>query len=246
MTSAATNAAILLLALLATSSPAQEGGAAAPPPRPAPVPVAPGPDAAGGSGAATALPQLAPALLVAGLTPENAEAVGEALDACSSTTWTCAVCARESEQPAECCGQPRDVLSGPVLGSAAPNPSASTISFLVAPGRSVRLSTLVAALEPLQVRVMVERVHLSSSGRIALQLEGLAGDEDARSAAQALEAAGLFRQLEVEPDTDGRARLVVKASAAVAPSVAQVRAALAAACPAARLVDVCWSGTPRA
>jgi hypothetical protein len=187
---------------------------------------------------------MSPSLPVTGLTLENAEAVGEALEALQAPGWACAACQREAQEPGTCCEAPREERRLPVLASAAANPAASSVAFLVAPGRSVSLTTLEAALAPLEVRLEPQRLHLA--GRVTLVLDGAADAEAARAAAGALQAAGLFRQVDVESPEGGPPRLVVVEHSATHPELAEVRAALAAACPALRLTDVCWAGLPRA
>ena len=229
---------LLVACALGAAVHAQDGAAPAPAPRPGP---APGGEGGGPEGATSgALPQLAPFLHVSGLTLENAEKVSDDLEALENTLWICGSCRSVAYEPGTCCEHPREERKGLALGSAAPNPSASTIAFIVAPGRCVRLTELERALAVHKVEVLRDRLHLS--GRVTLEIEGLADAAAARAAADALVAAKLFEELEVQP-CGAHFGLVVKRPAPAPAPLLHVREELAKLAPDAKIVDVIWTGT---
>jgi hypothetical protein len=222
--------------------------APAPPPTPAPTPPprpgAPPPGAEGGggmveSGTPGALPQLAPWLHVSGLALENAEKVADDLEALENTLYVCAACHSVAYKPGTCCEQPREARKAVALGSAAPNPGASTISFVVANGRAVRLTELEQALAANEIEVLRDRLHLS--GRVTIEVEGLADADAARAAADTLVAAKFFEEIEVVP-AEGRYALVVRRPAPAPAPLLHVREALTKLVPDIKVVDVIWAG----
>jgi hypothetical protein len=232
--------ALLLVVACVLAAPAWAQDAPAPP---APRPV-PGGEGGGGEGpeggGSGALPQLAPCLHVSGLTLENAEKVSDDLEALENTLYVCPACHGVAYAAGSCCDKPREERKGLALGSVAPNPSASTLSFVVAHGRSVRLTELEHALAADHIEVLRDRLHLA--GRVTLEVQGLADAAAARTAADALVAAKLFEQIEVAPPTDGRFELIVKRPAPAPAPLLHVREELAKVAPDATVVDVIWTG----
>ena len=231
--------ALMLALACVLAAPAWAQDAPAPPPRPAPPGGGEGGEGPEG-GASGALPQLAPFLHVSGLTLENAEKVSDDLEALENTLYVCPSCRGVAYAPGTCCEKPREETKGLALGSVAPNPSAGTLSFVVAHGRSVRLTELERALAADHLEVLRDRLHLS--GRVTLEVQGLADETAARAAADALVAAKLFEQIEVAPPSDGRFEFIVKRPAPAPAPLLHVREELAKVAPDAKVVDVIWTG----
>jgi hypothetical protein len=232
----------MLVVACVLAAPAWAQDAPAPPPRPAPPAGGEGGhgDEGAEGGASGALPQLAPCLHVSGLTLENAEKISDDLEALENTLYVCPACHGVAYAAGTCCDKPREERKGLALGSVAPNPSASTLSFVVAHGRSVRLTELERALAADHIEVLRDRLHLA--GRVTLEVQGLADATAARAAADALVAAKLFEEIEVAPPSDGRIEFIVKRPAPAPAPLLHVREELAKVAPDATVVDVIWTG----
>ncbi len=257
-------AGCLALLVLTVAAPGQEGGGAPPPapPAPAPPPPTPAPPAtppatpprpgsvphdASGEGTATgpvALPHMAPTLPVTGLKPENAEQVAERLEGFVDLLYVCSECGAADFEPGTCCDQERAASRAPSIASAAANPAGGSISFIVAPGRRVRLSDFERLLAPLHVDVQHDK--LKAPVGVTLRVEGLPADPEGTTLLRAaLTAPDLLEEFDVARSGSDRATLVVRRVTAAAPTLARIGEALAAADPPLRLADVDWSSAPR-
>ncbi|HEX5010439.1 MAG TPA: hypothetical protein VFY71_08550 [Planctomycetota bacterium] len=234
--------ALMLVLACALAAPLWAQDAPAPPPRPAPGGGDAGPGGEGPEGGGSgALPQLAPCLHVSGLTLENAEKVSDDLEALENTLYVCPSCHGVAYAAGTCCDKPREERKGLALGSVAPNPSSGTLSFVVAHGRSVRLTELERELAADHIEVLRDRLHLT--GRVTLEIQGLADAAAAHSVAEALVAAKLFEEIEVMPPADdGRIALIVKRPAPAPAPLLHVREELAKVAPDASVADVIWTG----
>jgi hypothetical protein len=238
--------ALILLAACAIAAPVWAQDA---PPRPAPPPAPPGVPEGGhgdegggapGANSSAALPQLAPFLHVSGLTLENAETVSKDLEGLENTLYACPNCHSVAYEPGTCCDRPREEHKGLAIASAAPNPTASTISFVVTPARCVRLTELEQALALHHIEVLPDRLHLS--GRVTLQVDGLVDAGVARAVADELVAAKLFEEVEVGKPCDGHVELIVRRPAPAPAPLLHVRDVLAKIAPDAKVTDVIWAG----
>jgi len=218
---------------------------APPPPTPSTPPSRPGSPPREAPGAVNAtgpisLPHMAPMLPVANLTSENAEQVADALEAFTDTQYVCPECHEADFEPGTCCGQERAASQAPPIASAAANPAAESISFIIAPGRRMRLSDFEKLLAPLHVDVQRDKLKITADVR--LLVEGLPEDPEGTAALRAaLTAPDLLEEFDVERCGTDRAALVVRHVAATPPTLTHLTEALAAARPPLHLADVVFS-----
>jgi hypothetical protein len=183
---------------------------------------------------------MAPTLPVTNLTPGNAEQVADRLEGFADTQYVCPECHGADFEPGTCCGKERAASQAPSIASAAANPAGESISFIVAPGRRMRLSAFEKLLAPLHVDVQHDKLKITADVR--LLVDGLPEDPEGTTALRAtLTAPDLLEEFDVERSGTDRAVLVVRRVAATPPTLAHLSEALAAAATAMRITDVVWS-----
>jgi hypothetical protein len=218
------------MALLAPIALAQTGGDT---PAPAAKPPAPAPQAAP---AASATPQVP----VTGLTAENASKVTKALQDYANNVYKCEACSDMSAHAGKCCGKEMTGKSGAAFATVKADPTASAVTFTVAPSHEIKLSEIERILTANSVKVARDKLSFGTNSQLVIA--NVADQQAADVIKKALIDAKLFEQIDIEvPEGQKEATITVLKSGTSAPTEARVKETLAKANSAASLADIAWT-----
>ncbi|OJS17830.1 hypothetical protein BK403_28005 [Escherichia coli] len=223
------------MALLAPIALAQTGTTKPAEPAKTPTPAAPAQTAP-----AATTTSASPQVPVTGLTAENSEKVTKALKDYTNAVYKCASCSEVSYEAGQCCGKEKTSQTGAAFATVKADPTASTISFTVAPTHEIKLSEIERILTSNGVKVSRDKLSYGPSSQIVIA--NVADQAAADVIKKALVDAKVFEQIDIKvPAGHKEAHITVVKAGSSAATEARVKETLAKANPTASVTDVAWT-----
>lgn len=178
---------------------------------------------------------------VTGLTKENTAATKLALEGVSHQIWRCPACNMTQSEKGTCSMCKKELVSekSTALRNIVLDETKGTIGFALAPGQSVRLSEIEAALTPWKVSIPHDKQTIGSSS--TLLVNGVSSEDSVKKLEAELKSSKLFDSVTARLMGTGKpAELTVKGGTTPA-TRAKVEEALTKAGPDFKLVDIMWT-----
>ncbi len=181
------------------------------------------------------------AVPVTGLSKETSAPVMTALTGLSEGFYECPGCKHEQADAGHCTTCDKDLVAqhALLLRDVSVDATKGSVSFQVAPHRSLHLHALTQSLSTAGVTLTRDKLTTSEAG--SLVVTGVTADTAAKLVT-ALRDTRLFETVSGHFDTASRELVLTILNGPVSPALARVDEALAKADPAARLTDLVWSG----
>ena len=178
-------------------------------------------------------------IAVTGLTKENSAAAKTALEGLSTSMWRCSACNMTSATKGTCEMCKKELVSekSASLRNVVIDPDKGTIGFALAPGQSVKLSELEAALVTNHVSIPRDKLTISPSS--TLMISGVGTEDAVKKLETELKNAKIFDTVSCRLADNKQGEVKVHCTSPA--SRTKVDEALAKAGPDFKLVDIVWT-----